>query len=167
VQALDKGSGAWGSGRETRVVVAVHDGERGREVREGELADRWGPRANKGEHANRQSALTERAHRAERGNERVHERTGVDKLAPPGSERERERVRGCGSSLIGGTHLSSDAGVRPSWAGLGRTGLNSVFLFPGISKGFFFLFSLWISNQIQTKFKFKLIQTCASNKRII
>ena len=31
----------------------------------------------------------------------------------------------------------------------------------------FFLFSLWISNQIQTKFKFKQFQTCASNKRII
>jgi hypothetical protein len=30
-----------------------------------------------------------------------------------------------------------------------------------------FLFSLWTSNQIQTKFKFKQLQTCSSNKRII
>jgi hypothetical protein len=72
----------------------IHDGERGRVVREGDLADRWGPQASECEHANGRSALIERAHRAERGSERVRERTDGDKPAPPGSERERGRGRG-------------------------------------------------------------------------
>jgi hypothetical protein len=41
------------------------------------------------------------------------------------------------------------------------------FYFPRISSGFSILFSLGVSNQIQTKYKFKPFQTCASNKRII
>jgi hypothetical protein len=47
--------------------------------------------------------LTERAHQVARENERAHEETDADNLAPPCSERERERVRRRGSSLIGGT----------------------------------------------------------------
>jgi hypothetical protein len=76
--------------------------------------------------------------------------------ASPTGHGERRRARG--------THLSGRTGARGR---LGRAGLNLVFLFPGIFQTFFFLFSLWFSNQIQTQFKFKPIQTCASNKRII
>jgi hypothetical protein len=72
----------------------VHSGERGREVREGEVADRWGLRVSEGAHANRWLAMTERAHRAERGNERVCERIGADRSVPLGSGRERARRRG-------------------------------------------------------------------------
>jgi hypothetical protein len=49
------------------------------------------------------NTLTERAHQVARENERAHEETDADNLAPPCSERERERVRRRGSSLIGGT----------------------------------------------------------------
>jgi hypothetical protein len=74
----------------------VHGGERRREVSEGEVADRWGPRASEGKCPNGRSTLIERAHRAERGNERVRERIGADRPVPPGSGRGRgrERVRG-------------------------------------------------------------------------
>jgi hypothetical protein len=51
----------------------VHGGEHGREVREGEVADRWGLLASEDAYANGRSALTERDHRAERGSERVRE----------------------------------------------------------------------------------------------
>jgi hypothetical protein len=46
--------------------------------------------------ANGRSTLIERAHRTERGNERVRERIGADRPVPPGSGRGRgrERVRG-------------------------------------------------------------------------
>jgi hypothetical protein len=55
----------------------------------------------------------------------------------------------------------------PGWAGLGLMGGIRFFFFPGISNAFSFYFSLWISIQFQTKFKFKQFQTCASNKKII
>jgi hypothetical protein len=71
---------------------------REREVREGEEADRWGPRASEGTCANGWSALTERSHRAERGSERVRERTSADKLAPSDSGRERARV--CADAVV-------------------------------------------------------------------
>jgi hypothetical protein len=57
----------------------VHGGEHEREVREEEMADRWGPQASEGEHANGRSTLTERAHRAARENRRVRERIGADR----------------------------------------------------------------------------------------
>jgi hypothetical protein len=44
----------------------VHGGVRGREVREGGEADKWGSRASEGEYANGWLAQTERAHRTER-----------------------------------------------------------------------------------------------------
>jgi hypothetical protein len=89
---------------------------------------------SEGKHANRRSALTERAHRAARENGRAREEIDADDPAPPGSGRERERGRRRGPSLIGGMHLSGnmDVRARPGWAGLGRTGLKLVFLFPGI-----------------------------------
>jgi hypothetical protein len=96
-----------GSGRETRDVGASTTGCR-LEAREGEEADRWGPRASEGDHANGRSVLTERTHRAARGSECAHEETGADKLAPPGSRREGERVR-ARPTLAGGSHLSGAA----------------------------------------------------------
>jgi hypothetical protein len=102
----------------------IHNEERVQEVRKGEMADRWGPRGSEGKHTNGRSALTEQAHRTERGSERVHERTDADKPAPPGSGMERGRECGRGPSLTGGTHLSGNAGtVRGlaslDWAELG------------------------------------------------
>jgi hypothetical protein len=42
--------------------------------------------------------------------------TGADRLAPLGSEQEREGVREGELPLIGGVRLSGGAGVRPGWA---------------------------------------------------
>jgi hypothetical protein len=70
-----------------------HGGVRKREVREGEVADRWGPRASEGENVNGRSALTERTHRTERGSGRACEGNGAEKPAPPDRERERARTR--------------------------------------------------------------------------
>jgi hypothetical protein len=62
------------------------------------------------------------------------------------------------AALTGGVQLSADAGARvhglarPDWAVWAKM---SFFLFSGISKCFFFLFSLWNSIQIQRQFKFK------------
>jgi hypothetical protein len=120
----------------------------------GVVADRRGPQTSEGERANGQSALTERAHRAARENGRVRERIGADRPIPPGSRRERERecVRGRGPSLTGGVHLTGDACARLavlSWAEWAEIG----FSFSPNFLMLFFLFSLWISNQIQTKFQ--------------
>jgi hypothetical protein len=62
----------WGGGQETRDVGAS-TAMRGREVREGEVADRWGPRASESELANGRSTLTERTHRTARGSGRASE----------------------------------------------------------------------------------------------
>jgi hypothetical protein len=40
-------------------------------------------------------------------------KTGADRLAPAGREREREGAREGELSLIGGVHLSDGAGARP------------------------------------------------------
>jgi hypothetical protein len=72
----------------------VHGGEHGWEVREGEVADRWGPRVSEGAYANGRSTLTKWTHWVERGNERVRERIDADRLVLPGSGRERARGRG-------------------------------------------------------------------------
>jgi hypothetical protein len=83
-----------------------------------------GPPASEGEYANEWSALTERTHQAERGSERAREETGANRLAPPGSGKERGRDRERGPSLTGGTHLSGEAGARAAWLGwIGPTGL--------------------------------------------
>jgi hypothetical protein len=57
------------------------------------VANRWGPRASKGERANGRSALIEWSHRAARENGRVRERIGADRPVPPGSGEERGRER--------------------------------------------------------------------------
>jgi hypothetical protein len=73
----------------------VHGGEHGKEARGGEVADRRGPQASEGDHANGRSGLTERARRATRENGRVRERIGADRPIPPGSGRERGRDSAC------------------------------------------------------------------------
>jgi hypothetical protein len=75
---------------------------RRREVREGKVADRWGPRASEGTCTNEWSSLTERAHRAERGSERACEELGADKVAALSSERDTGGERRRGLSLTGG-----------------------------------------------------------------
>jgi hypothetical protein len=62
-----KKSGAWGEWPKNTRHVCIHGGVRERVVREGEVADRWGPLASEGEYANERSALTGRTHRAEKG----------------------------------------------------------------------------------------------------
>jgi hypothetical protein len=57
---------------------------------------------------------------------------GIDKLAPLGSEREREREERAGRLVsTGGVHLSEAAGARAWgwawWAGLGRNGVSFFF----------------------------------------
>jgi hypothetical protein len=64
----------------------------------------------------------------ERGTARV-KKTGADRSAPLGSEREREGARERGLSLIGGVRMSCGASARPGWAELGWFGLLSLFLF--------------------------------------
>jgi hypothetical protein len=106
-----------------RVLQRIHDGVRGREVREGEKADRWGPRASEGAYANRRSALTEWAHRVERGSECVRERTDTDKPAPRGSG--RERGRGWADAVVADRWdppVRRSGRARPGWAGLGLLG---------------------------------------------
>jgi hypothetical protein len=109
----------------------VHGGVRGREVREREEADRWGPRASEGEHANGRSTLTKQTHQAERGSE--HEREGIDANypAPPSSGRKREGERGRGPSLIVGPTCQAKR-ARATWLGwIGLAGLKWGFLFLG------------------------------------
>jgi hypothetical protein len=71
----------------------VHGRVRGREVTEGEEADRWGPQASESGLANGQSALTGRTYRAARGSGCAREEPDADKLEPPSSGRERARTR--------------------------------------------------------------------------
>jgi hypothetical protein len=68
----------------------------GREVREAEGADGWGPRGSEGKSANGRSTLTERVHRVAGENGREREGIGADRPTPQSSERERER-RGAGA----------------------------------------------------------------------
>jgi hypothetical protein len=70
----------------------VHGGVRGREVREGEVVDRWGPRTCKSGLTNGRSALKGRTHQVARENGHEHEGTSADNPAPPGSGKERARA---------------------------------------------------------------------------
>jgi hypothetical protein len=71
--------------------------------------------------------------------ESAGEETGADRLAPLGSEREREGARERELPLTGGVRLSGGAGARarglagPSWAGLG---FFLFFFFSGFSNSF-------------------------------
>jgi hypothetical protein len=59
-------------------------------------------------------------------------KTGADRLAPLGSERERDGARERELPLTGEVRLSGGAGARPGWAELGRLGC------------FLLFFVLWI-----------------------
>jgi hypothetical protein len=76
-----------------RTSWARPGGEREREVREGEVADRWGLRASESELANGRSALTGRTHHAVREKGQERERIDTDRLGPPGSGMERASGR--------------------------------------------------------------------------
>jgi hypothetical protein len=89
----------------------VHGGVRGREVREGEVADRWGPRASERALANGQSTLITRTHRTTRDSGRVSEETGTEIVASVDNEREREGAR-ARLALTDGSHMSGGAGAR-------------------------------------------------------
>ena len=85
-----KGQGRVEVARERVVVGASTAGERGREVRDAEGANGWGPRGREKECARgKETALTGRPHRA---------------------ARERERARGL--APIGGTRLSGTEGTQ-------------------------------------------------------
>jgi hypothetical protein len=89
-----------------------------------------GAEREKGTRGGNGSALANRARETERESERVKE-TGADRLAPLGSEREREGAREGELPLTGGVRLSGGEGTRAcDLAGLnGPTGLLSPFLF--------------------------------------
>jgi hypothetical protein len=84
-----KGLGRVGRGREMHGRGCLHGKERGREVREGVVADRWGPQTSEGERLNGRSAVIGRLHRAVRERGRVRERISADRPVPLGSGRER------------------------------------------------------------------------------
>jgi hypothetical protein len=155
--------GRWpGNARRGRVSVGV----RGREVREGEVADRWGPRASERALANGRSVLTGRTHQIARGSGRASEETGDDMVAPPGSGREREGAW-TWLALTGGSHLPDGVGVR----GLARSDWSeraefSFSIFLEFPNGFLFIFSMEF-NSNSTTIQIQIIQICASNKRII
>jgi hypothetical protein len=104
-------------------------GVHGREIREGEVADRWGPRASEGAYANGRAGLTVRAHRAERGSERAREELGTDMLAPASSGRERGRARTWAVAERWDPPMRRSGHAREGWTGL--YGPKLVFLFPG------------------------------------
>jgi hypothetical protein len=91
----------------------------------------------------------------ERGSEQANE-TGADRLAPLGSEREREGAHEGELPLTGGVRLSDGAGARPGWAdwaGLGcfLLSFSLNFLIP-----FAFLFYIgFFKSKFKLGFKFK------------
>jgi hypothetical protein len=91
--------------------------------------------------------LTGQAHSAEREERdmRVKE-TCADRLAPLGSEREREGARKGELPLTDGVHMSGGAGARPGWADLSRLGCFPFFFFSGFSNSFSISFSIEFSN---------------------
>jgi hypothetical protein len=112
--------------------VSVHVSVHGEREEGG--TDKTGPRRKRENRTRRGngSALANRACETEK--ERESERakkTGADRLAPLGSEREREGARERELPLTGGVRLSGGAGVRArGLAGLSEpTGLLSPFLF--------------------------------------
>jgi hypothetical protein len=79
-------------------------------------------------------------------------KTGADRLAPLGSEREREDARERELPLIGGVRLSGGAGARPGWAGWAAFcfSFSLDFLIP-----FLFLFYRVFKSKFKLGFKFK------------
>jgi hypothetical protein len=115
--AIEKGLMRGGRGWEMRGRGHVHDGGHGREDREEEGADGWGPLAERErELANGRSALIGGVYQAARENGRGSGRIGADRSAPlAASERERERKgreRRRGLTPKGGVRLSEAVGAR-------------------------------------------------------
>jgi hypothetical protein len=79
-------------------------------------------------------------------------KTSADRLAPLGSEREREGAREGELPLIGGVCLSGGAGARPGWACWAAFSFSFSlnFLIP-----FLFLFSMVFNSKFKLGFKFK------------
>jgi hypothetical protein len=73
-------------------------------------------------------------------------KTGADRSAPLGSEREREGAREGELPLTGGVRLSDGAGARPGWADLGPLGCFTIFFFSEFSNSFSISFSIGFSN---------------------
>ena len=74
-----------------------------------------GAEREKGTHGGNGSALVNRSRETERESKLAKE-TGTDRLAPLGSEREREGANEGEPLLTGGVRLSGGASVRPGWA---------------------------------------------------
>jgi hypothetical protein len=122
-------------------------GCRGREIRRcAQVRTRRSTASAEGAELIGQAHGTEREERGARGNgsatgdpgPRDRERgsvwakkTGADRLAPLGSEREREGAREGELPLTGGVRLQGGAGARPGWADLGRLGCFILFFFSG------------------------------------
>jgi hypothetical protein len=105
-------------GRETRRRARVRTHQSTARAGKAELTKQaHGAEREKGTRGGNGSALANRARETER--ERESERakeTGADRLAPPGSEREREGAHEGEPPLTGGVCLSGIAGARSGWA---------------------------------------------------
>ena len=103
-------------GREIRRRVRVRTRRSTARAGKAELTRQaHGAEREKGTRGGNGSALANRARETERESERAKE-TGADRLAPLGSEREREGAREGELPLTGGVRLSGGAGARPGWA---------------------------------------------------
>jgi hypothetical protein len=130
--------------------------------------DTRGPIEQKERASERAVALMSGVRKIEREQARVCGGNWRQQLGTTGKqEGERAHGRGRGLSLIGGGHLSGDVGARGlaglSWAEWAEFG----FLFPWNFNAFSFYFLYRYEIKFKPNFKFKPIQTCASNKRIV
>jgi hypothetical protein len=83
-------------------------------------------------------------------------KTGADRLAPLGSEREREGAREGKLPLTGGARLSDGAGTRPGWADWTGLGCFLLFFFSEFSNSFSISFSIgFFKSKFKLGFKFK------------
>jgi hypothetical protein len=113
--------------------VPLH-GERG-----GGGADRAGPRHRERRKGRSGQRLDDWRSGPTRQRERrgVREKkTGTDRSAPLGSDREREGARERALPLTGGVRLSGGVCARPDWAELGRLGCFPFFFFSEFSNSF-------------------------------
>jgi hypothetical protein len=81
-------------------------------------------------------------------------KTGTDRLAPAGRERDRERAgeRGTAADRRGPpVRRRGCTGARPGWADLGRLGCSILFFFSGFSNSLSMSFSIGFSNPNSNK----------------
>jgi hypothetical protein len=113
--------GSWARGRASwprnpATCVSAHSPVHGESGEGGtNKAGPWRREREKRMRGGNGSALANRARETERESERAKE-TGADRLAPLGSEREREGTHEGEPPLTGGVRLSGGAGARPNWA---------------------------------------------------